>query len=35
MYLNNPLYKDFIKPYIADIYNNLEEVPEELKFDGW
>ena len=35
MYLNNPLYKDIVKNYIADIYNYLEEVPEELKFEGW
>ena len=35
MYLNNPSNKDLIKPYIADIYYYLEEIPEELKFEGW
>ena len=35
IYLKNPLYKDIIKTYIADIFNYLEEVPEELKFEGW
>ena len=35
MYLNNPLYKDIVQEYIADIFYHLEEVPEEIKFEGW
>lgn len=35
MYLNNPLYKDIVKKHIADIFDYLDYVPEELKFKGW